>query len=765
MKPEPIRILLVEDEEQLREMLLMTLEDEGYEVVGAPSGEQALQEALNSSFDLVIADVKLTGMDGLDTLSELKKGHSELQSMVITGYATEADSIRAISLGVGHYMKKPFKLQDFLRAVSEISAQIGEARKEARLREKINQGCLWILERLCLSELEGQRGSQLVDLASSVERTLLARRHSEKVARELRLALLCAALGDPLLESQTPFLPDMLAVQVGRFQASLAGSDEGQGEEIGIARRALEAWLDGSDRITELLQTDTVSSPVPEVSDAQDAGRLLALAKALEASGDRDSAAKVLSRIEEHLISEISLVYLNKAHLAWGEGERQAARTHLERAEKEARGVAERARVHLEGGILYCRLNQPQEGLDWLRQAEDGLRQLGNRVDRARAKLALGAFSEEPVESDPDSVDVLLEPNNLEQLFQSGEWLFPFLLSQNCENASVRRLAVRLVRNMPNLVLSKMKMGVLPDSSLLRGLEIINEVGTELYEEALEELILQGGPELRSRATSMLREGSEAQFHPTLRLYSLGMQRTWVGERLIPDKGWSGTKPRLLLTYLSQNPDQFLSQDHIVDLFWDGSSKGKRNLNQTLVVIRQNLRLDSDATEIDYIQRRGSTLGLNPDLPHWHDAAVVRSLLEQGQKHVSAQRTEEAATCFDQALQLDRGEYLDGHYEDWVLTYRTGLRRDLDLGGQALADIRLQQNRPSEALAVAQHLLTYDPFSEASIGTLMRSYAALKNPVEALKRFEAFEARLKREMELEPTMDLVRLYHEIKLAM
>ena len=48
MKPEPIRILLVEDEEQLREMLLMTLEDEGYEVVGAPSGEQALQEALKN---------------------------------------------------------------------------------------------------------------------------------------------------------------------------------------------------------------------------------------------------------------------------------------------------------------------------------------------------------------------------------------------------------------------------------------------------------------------------------------------------------------------------------------------------------------------------------------------------------------------------------------------------------------------------------------------------------------------------------------------
>ena len=764
MKPEPIRILLVEDEEQLREMLLMTLEDEGYEVVGAPSGEQALEEALKSSFDLVIADVKLTGMDGLDTLGELKKGHSELQSMVITGYATEADSIRAISLGVGHYMKKPFKLQDFLRAVGELSAQIGEARKEARLREKINQGCLWILERLCLSEFEEQRGELVVQLASALEKALVARRHSEKVAADLRMALLCAALGDPLLESQTPFLADMLAAQVGRFQESML-SDEGQSEEIEMARKALEAWLNGSEVVPELLREQTVSVAVSEVSDAQDAGRLLALAKALEASGDRDSAAKVLSRIEEHLISEVSLVHLNKAHLAWGEGEHQAARSHLMRAEKEARGVAERARVHLEGGILLCRLNLSEEGLDWLQRAEDGLSQLSNRVDRARAKLALGAFSGAPAEAEQDSVEVLLEPNNLEQLFQSGDWLFPFLLSQEGETSAVKRLAIRLVRNMPNLVLSKMKVGVLPDSSLLRGLELINEVGTDLYEEALEELILQGGPELRSRATSMLREGSESQFHPTLRLYSLGMQRTWVGERLIPDKGWSGTKPRLLLTYLSQNPDQFLSQDHIVDLFWDGSSKGKRNLNQTLVVIRQNLRLDSEAGEIDYIQRRGSTLGLNPDLPHWHDAAVVRSLLEQGQKHVSAQRTEEAATCFDQALQLDRGEYLDGHYEDWVLTYRTGLRRDLDLGGQALADIRLQQNRPSEALAVAQHLLAYDPFSEASIGTLMRSYAALKNPVEALKRFEAFEARLKREMELEPTMDLVRLYHEIKLAM
>jgi DNA-binding response OmpR family regulator len=765
MESGPIRILLLEDEEQLREMLLLTLEEEGYDAVGVPSGEQALEEALNSSFDLVIADVKLTGMDGLDTLSELKKSDSELQSMVITGYATEADSIRAISLGVGHYMKKPFKLHDFLRAVAEISGQIREARKDSELRNNVNLGCLWILQQLARTD-HGERADPLMRLAEKVESGLLAQRHSEVLARDMRLAVLVGGLGLSTLTERTPFLIPLLPNQALTFAESLEESPASLTEELKVAQRALSAWEAGGDELLAYLESTFVESAAEEGElETHDTGRLLALVKALEASGDRESASKVLSQIEEHLITELSVVHLNKAHLAWGQGEGERAESHLSDAETSARGVGERSRVSLEGGILLCEMNRAEQGLSWLQKAAEGFAQLNSSVDLARAQLALHAFAGGAEEVDPKPLKVLLQPNNLEHLFQSSSWLFPHLLSLDISNPDVRRIANRIVRNMPNLVVRKLKVNLLPESSLLKGLDLIEEAGTELYEEVLTELILNGDERIRSRASTLLRDGSDSVYQPTLRLYSLGMQRTWVGERMIPEKGWSGTKPRLLLTYLAQHPDQFVSQDQVVELFWDGSTKGRRNLNQTLVVIRQNLRLDSDADELDYVQRRGSTLGLNPDLPSWHDAAIVRSLLEKGQKHLANDRANDASDCLEQALQLDRGEYLEGHYEDWVLNFRDGLRRELEVGGQALADIRLKQNRPSEALRVAQHLLSHDPYSEQTVATMMRSYADLKNPVEAMKIFESFERRLKREMDLEPTLNLVRLFHQIKLSM
>jgi DNA-binding SARP family transcriptional activator len=566
------------------------------------------------------------------------------------------------------------------------------------------------------------------------------------------------------VSQRTPFLLSLLPSQAITFAQSLENPPESLSEELKTGFRALAACKQGGEALELFMNTELEVDPV-EQAGTRDTGRLLALVKALEASGDRESASKVLSQIEEHLVTELSVVHLNKAHLVWAQGEGELAESHLQSAQSTARGVGERSRVYLEGGILLCQMNRLEPGLVWLEKACEGWGQLNSSVDLARAQLAVHAFGGKTDEVDSTPLRVLLEPTNTEQLFQSSPWLFPYLLSLDIGNSDVRRAANRIVRNMPNLVTAKLKQSLLPQRSILKGLDLIEEAGTELYEDVLTEFILNGEEAVRSRASALLREGSDSVHFPTLRLYSLGIQRTWVGERMILEKGWEGTKPRLLLTYLAQNPEQFVSQDQVVELFWDGSAKGRRNLNQTLVVIRQNLRIDSEADELDYVQRRGSTLGLNPELPSWHDAAVVRSLLDKGQRYLSKEQTCEASDCLEQALQLDRGEYLEGYYEDWVLTFRDGLRRALEIGGQALADIRLKQNRPSEALRVAQHLLSHDPYSEKTVAVIMQSYADLKNPVEAIKTYENFEQSLKREMELEPTLDLVRLYHEIKLSM
>lgn len=92
----------------MRDTLLVVLEDEGFEVTGAANGYEAIEKIKETSFDLVICDIRMAGMDGLDTLATLKKSQPELKSIIMTGYASTEDPIRAIKLGVNDYLFKPF---------------------------------------------------------------------------------------------------------------------------------------------------------------------------------------------------------------------------------------------------------------------------------------------------------------------------------------------------------------------------------------------------------------------------------------------------------------------------------------------------------------------------------------------------------------------------------------------------------------------------------------------------------------------------------
>jgi len=124
------RILIVEDDKSMNEILVETLEDEGYEVESAFSGKHALSLAQRNSFDLVVSDVRLPGIDGVETLSAIKEIAPSTKCIVITGYSSADTPIRAIRLKVDDYLFKPFSLDYFLRSVERSLAQ--EQKKEHR---------------------------------------------------------------------------------------------------------------------------------------------------------------------------------------------------------------------------------------------------------------------------------------------------------------------------------------------------------------------------------------------------------------------------------------------------------------------------------------------------------------------------------------------------------------------------------------------------------------------------------------------------------
>jgi CheY-like chemotaxis protein len=106
----PIRVLVVDDESGLRHMLQFGLTKRGYEVVEAASGEQALELAREGRFDIVVTDIMMPGIDGLEVLRQLKAISPKIEVIMATGYATLENAIEAMKLGAFDYVTKPYSL-------------------------------------------------------------------------------------------------------------------------------------------------------------------------------------------------------------------------------------------------------------------------------------------------------------------------------------------------------------------------------------------------------------------------------------------------------------------------------------------------------------------------------------------------------------------------------------------------------------------------------------------------------------------------------
>ena len=106
------RILLVDDEETLRFVLRETLISEGYSVDVANDGFQALERVKGKSYDLLITDIKMHGMDGLQLIREIKRNGSHLKIIIITAYGSLEMVKEAARMGVIEFVSKPFKMQE-----------------------------------------------------------------------------------------------------------------------------------------------------------------------------------------------------------------------------------------------------------------------------------------------------------------------------------------------------------------------------------------------------------------------------------------------------------------------------------------------------------------------------------------------------------------------------------------------------------------------------------------------------------------------------
>jgi two-component system response regulator (stage 0 sporulation protein F) len=118
-----MKILVVDDEEGARDLFNTILTDEGYDVSLANGGEEALGLFKSYPFNLVITDIKMPVMDGLQLLQEIRKMGSKTDVIMVTAYGEVESYLKAMSLGAAEYINKPIRIKELKQIVHKVLSE------------------------------------------------------------------------------------------------------------------------------------------------------------------------------------------------------------------------------------------------------------------------------------------------------------------------------------------------------------------------------------------------------------------------------------------------------------------------------------------------------------------------------------------------------------------------------------------------------------------------------------------------------------------
>jgi two-component system nitrogen regulation response regulator NtrX len=205
------RILIVDDEPDIRETLGGVLEDEGYAVKAVASGEDALRVIRHEPPDLVMLDIWMPGIDGLQTLAKLKDLYPHQQVIMISGHGNIETAVKAIKSGAYDFIEKPLSLSETVLAVNRVMGLIRLEEENKRLVDSIEAKHEMIGRHPLILQLREQIAMAaptdswvLISGENGTGKELVARQihmHSKR-AKQPFVEVNCAAIPDELIESE-----------------------------------------------------------------------------------------------------------------------------------------------------------------------------------------------------------------------------------------------------------------------------------------------------------------------------------------------------------------------------------------------------------------------------------------------------------------------------------------------------------------------------------------------------------------------------------
>jgi two-component system response regulator PilR (NtrC family) len=248
----------VDDEEALRMVVAERLEDEGFDVVQAASGEAALDELQRFAFDVIVSDLRLPGIDGRQVIDAALERYPGILAIVVTGYATVKDAVDIIKRGAADFVAKPFQFDELLHVINSAREQRRLEDENAYLRQQLDA-------RFGLGAMVGKSRAmqalyQVIETVANTSTTVLITGETgtgkEMVARAIHqasprrqqrfVALNCGAIPESLLEAELfGHVRGAFTGAVGTRQGRIEQADKGTLflDEVGNMPASLQVKL------------------------------------------------------------------------------------------------------------------------------------------------------------------------------------------------------------------------------------------------------------------------------------------------------------------------------------------------------------------------------------------------------------------------------------------------------------------------------------------------------------------------------------------
>jgi len=231
-------ILIVDDESAIRESLQGVLQDEGYKASASPSGEDCLDQLRRSSFDVVLLDVWLTGIDGLEVLEKIRALEDPPEVIMISGHGTIETAVRATKLGAYDFAEKPLSLEKTLILVKNAAEARRLRHENLDLRKQLQTKSVIVGDSVPMKALRQQialmaptNGRVLIYGESGTGKELVAHAiHIQSLRKEQPfIEINCAALPEELIDSELfghrkSSFPGATADKEGKFQKADRGT-------------------------------------------------------------------------------------------------------------------------------------------------------------------------------------------------------------------------------------------------------------------------------------------------------------------------------------------------------------------------------------------------------------------------------------------------------------------------------------------------------------------------------------------------------------